>query len=164
MHYKSSSSQGKAYFAVELFLELWTYGLIFVSDHERRTYFDKIGSPTTDWDLVYNGLTEDDFKPIKDKVDAVDFLYIGMMRDLKGPDVFIDALRVAERITGRPLTAHMVGDGPDKDGYQLKIHKMGLGERIKMHPAMMARDAFALARNVVIPSRAEAMPLSLIHI
>lgn len=35
---------------------------------------------------------------------------------------------------------------------------MGLGERIKMHPAMMARDAFALARNVVIPSRAEAMP------
>lgn len=158
LHYDASSLQGKAYFAVERFLERWTDGLIFVSDHERRTYFEKIGTPKTDWDLVYNGLTEQDFKPIRNKKDAVDFLYIGMMRDLKGPDVFIDALRVAERITGRPLHAQMVGDGPDKENYQLKIHKMGLGERIKMHPAMMARDAFALARNVVIPSRAEAMP------
>ena len=158
LHYKSSSLQGKAYFAVERFLERWTDGLVFVSDYERKTYFDKVGKPTTDWDLVYNGLTEQDFEPIVDHDDAVDFLYIGMMRDLKGPDVFIDALRVAERITGRPLTAHMVGDGPDKENYQLKIHKMGLGERIKMHPAMMARDAFALAKNVVIPSRAEAMP------
>lgn len=158
LHYSSSSLQGKAYFTVERFLERWTDEIIFVSDHERRTYFDKIGEPTTDWNLVYNGLNEIDFAPIDTKPDARDFLYIGMMRDLKGPDVFIDALRVAERITGRPLRAHMVGDGPDKEKYQFKIDKAGLGQRIKMHPAMPARDAFALAHNVVIPSRAEAMP------
>lgn len=158
LHYDKSSLQGKAYFGVERFLERWTDGIVFVSDYERQTYFDKIGIPKCSWNLVYNGLGEADFAPIKTQDNAADFLYIGMMRDLKGPDVFISAVRKAEQIIGRPLNAIMVGDGPDVGKYQYSIDRSGMGERIKMLPAMMARDAFALAHNVVIPSRAEAMP------
>jgi glycosyltransferase involved in cell wall biosynthesis len=36
--------------------------------------------------------------------------------------------------------------------------RWGLGRRIGLLPAMKAHDAFALTRNVVVPSRAEAMP------
>jgi glycosyltransferase involved in cell wall biosynthesis len=86
------------------------------------------------------------------------FLYIGMMRDLKGPDVFIEALRRAEQIAGRPLRGIMVGDGDAKPRYQSRIDTMGMGSRLTMRDAMPARDAFALARTVVIPSRAESMP------
>lgn len=158
LHYDSKSLKGKIIFAIERILERMTDAIIFVSDHERQAYFDKVGQPKTKSHLVYNGLNEDEFQPIVNVNDASDFLYIGMMRDLKGPDVFIDAFRRAEQLVGRPLSATMVGDGPDQQAYQGKINKMGLGKRIDMRPAMNAREAFALAQTVVIPSRAEAMP------
>ena len=51
--------------------------------------------------------------------DAADFLYIGMMRDLKGPDLFIDALASVEtRDRPRRSRAVMVGDGDDLPRYQ----------------------------------------------
>jgi glycosyltransferase involved in cell wall biosynthesis len=81
-----------------------------------------------------------------------------MLRDLKGPDVFIDAFARTERAAGRPLSAVMVGDGPDRDRYFELMGQLGLGRRIRMMPAMPVRDGFALAKTVVVPSRAEAMP------
>jgi glycosyltransferase involved in cell wall biosynthesis len=89
---------------------------------------------------------------------AAQFLYIGMLRDLKGPDVFIEAFQRAERSIGRPLSGLMIGDGPDRDRYQAMIAQRGLSERIRMMPAMPARTAFSMAEIVVVPSRAEAMP------
>lgn len=158
LHYDADTLRGQVYFGIERFLERWTDSLIFVSDYERRTYAEKIGEPKTAWRLIHNGLRAAEFEPVATAADAADFLYIGMMRDLKGPDVFIEAFRRAEQIAGRPLTAHMVGDGDDKPRYQARIDQMGLGERVTMHPAMPARAAFALARHVVVPSRAESMP------
>ncbi len=52
----------------------------------------------------------------------------------------------------------MVGDGPDRERYRETIAKLGLSRRIRMYDAMPATQAFALARTVVVPSRAEAMP------
>ena len=158
LHYDSRTARGQLYFGIERFFERWTDNLIFVSDYERRTYVEKIGEPSTNWELIYNGLRPAEFEPIATEADAPDFLYIGMMRDLKGPDIFIDALRGAEKIIGRPLRAVMVGDGDDKPRYIKKIEAMGLSGRITMHDAMSARKAFALAHNVVVPSRAESMP------
>ncbi|MEW7007577.1 glycosyltransferase family 4 protein [Lentilitoribacter sp. EG35] len=158
LHYDSSNIKGKAIFALERLLARMTDAIIFVSDHERLAYIDKVGLPISNSHLVYNGLNEEEFQPIATNENASDFLYIGMMRDLKGPDVFIDAFRKAEQHVGRPLHATMVGDGPNKQAYQEKIAQMGLSKRIVLHPAMNAREAFALAQSVVIPSRAEAMP------
>ena len=114
--------------------------------------------PRTSWQLIHNGLRANEFEAVENAPDAVDFLYIGMMRNLKGPDVFIEALRRAEQLAGRPLRGVMVGDGEDKPRYQARLDALGMGDRVKMHNAMPARDAFALARTVVIPSRAESMP------
>jgi glycosyltransferase involved in cell wall biosynthesis len=158
LHYSEGTLRGQAYFAIERFLERWTDSLVFVSDYERRTYEKKIGTPRTSWRLIHNGLRAHEFEPVENNPDAVDFLYIGMMRDLKGPDVFIEALRRAEQLAGKPLRGVMVGDGEDKPRYQARLDVLGMGDRVKMHDAMPARDAFARARTVVIPSRAESMP------
>ncbi len=158
LHYDRDKLRGRVYFAIERLLERWTDSLVFVSDYERQTYTTKIGSPRAPWRLIHNGLRTHEFEPVETVSDAVDFLYIGMMRDLKGPDVFIEALRRAEQISGRPLRGVMVGDGDDQPRYQSRIDAMGMGSRLTMRPAMPAREAFSLARTVVIPSRAESMP------
>lgn len=158
LHYDEKTLRGQAYFAIERFLERWTDSLVFVSDYERLAYAKKIGEPRAPWRLIHNGLRDHEFEPVNPAPDAADFLYIGMMRDLKGPDVFIEALRRAEQLAGRPLRSVMVGDGDDKPRYQARLDALGIGGRVTMHAAMPARKAFTMARTVVIPSRAESMP------
>ena len=115
-------------------------------------------SPTVPSRLVYNGLREAEFETVPAAPDAADFLYIGMMRDLKGPDLFIDALAQVEMRLGRKVTAVMVGDGEDLPRYEAQVKRLGLDDRVRFLKPMPARQAFALAGIVVVPSRAEAMP------
>ncbi len=97
-------------------------------------------------EVVYNGVGESDFEPSQPNIDAADFLYVGMLRDFKGPDVFIDAFARAERILRRPLSAMMIGDGPQRDDYLNMMTVRGLGQRIRMAPAMNIREASSSAR------------------
>ena len=158
LHYNPKSFAGRMVFPLERLQERLTDALVFVCDFERQTYLAKVGKPRARYELIYNGIDDREFEAIEACPDAVDFLYIGMMRDLKGPDLFVDAFARTERIVGRPLSALMVGDGPQQQKYRDLTLEQGLGKRIAMRPAMNAREAFALARNIVIPSRAESMP------
>ncbi len=158
LHYDEGTAVGKLFFTLERLMSRFTDHLLFVSEYEREAYRRKVGEPPVPNSLVYNGLRPEEFLPVATAADGGDFLYIGMMRDLKGPDIFIDALAAAERILGRPLSAVMVGDGDDLPKYKAQARTLGMTDRIRFHPAMPARRAFALARTVVVPSRAEAMP------
>ncbi|MFD1743973.1 glycosyltransferase family 4 protein [Rhizobium helianthi] len=158
LHYNRSSLTGQAVLRLERFLERFCDQLVFVCDYERRTYEDRVGLPQVASRVIYNGIRDSEFEAIQSVQNAADFLYIGMMRDLKGPDVFIDAFEKAEQLAGRPLSALMVGDGPDKERYRTMLKSRRLSDRITMHDAMPAPRAFALADIVVVPSRAEAMP------
>lgn len=158
LHYDEDTLTGKAIFLVERTMERRTDHLLFVSNFERETYCRKVGRPRVANSVVYNGLNDAEFEPVKHTKDAADFLYVGMMRDLKGPDIFIDALSFASRQSGKPMTAVMVGDGDDLEKYQDQAKRLGLTENIRFFPPMPARDAFALGRTIVVPSRAEAMP------
>ncbi|MCR5859209.1 glycosyltransferase family 4 protein [Mesorhizobium sp. J428] len=158
LHYDANTMTGKLIFAAERVMDRLTDHLFFVSGYEERVFREKIGPPRAPSSLVYNGLGEAEFIPVTPAPGAADFLYIGMMRDLKGPDIFIDALAQAEKSTGRELTAVMVGDGDDLPAYREQVARLGLGARVSFRPPMPARQAFALARAIVVPSRAEAMP------
>ena len=158
MHYDSASLKGKVFFFAERFLERFTDRLIFVSKYERDADHEKVGNPQCEEALIYNGLSSFEFEPVLPSKDAADFLYIGMMRDLKGPDVFLDAMRILNSSAEKKFTAHFVGDGPDKETYVKTIKKYGLENQITVHDAMPARNAFAMAKLVVVPSRAESMP------
>ena len=158
LHYDGNTLMGKAIFAAERVMDRCTDHLFFVSSYEERVFSQKVGRPRAPYSVVYNGLGEAEFIPVPPARDAADFLYIGMMRDLKGPDIFIDAIALTEQALGRTLTAVMVGDGDDLPGYQDQIARLGLSDRFTFYPPMPARQAFALARAIVVPSRAEAMP------
>lgn len=158
LHYDETTATGKLFFGLERFMARFTDCLLFVSDYERKTYRRKVGEPSIPNRLVYNGLRAAEFEPVAAATDPADFLYIGMMRDLKGPDIFIDALALAGGGLGRPPSAVMVGDGDDLPRYHARVERLGLKNHVRFLPPMPARDAFALAGLVVVPSRAEAMP------
>lgn len=158
LHYDAGTAKGRTLFAIERMLGRFTDHILFVSECERAIFLNKIGEPATASSLVYNGVTDAEFEPVPSEPDAADFLYIGMMRDLKGPDIFIDALNAASRSLDRPLSAVMVGDGDGLSRYKKQVETLGLSEQVRFLPPMPARKAFALARVVVVPSRAEAMP------
>ncbi|CDX31518.1 putative transferase [Mesorhizobium plurifarium] len=158
LHYDETTVTGKLFFGLERFMARFTDCLLFVSDYERNTYRRKVGEPPIPNTLVYNGLRAAEFEPVATAANAADFLYIGMMRDLKGPDIFIDALALAGSALGHPLSAVMVGDGDDLPRYHAQVERLGLKSHVRFLPPMPARDAFALAGLIVVPSRAEAMP------
>ncbi|MCA0275496.1 MAG: glycosyltransferase family 4 protein [Proteobacteria bacterium] len=158
LHYDERTTTGKLFFGLERLMERFTDHLLFVSDYERRTFVRKVGPPLVPDSLVYNGLRDAEFEPVPANENAADFLYIGMMRDLKGPDLFIDALAaIRDKIAGN-VSAAMVGAGDDLPRYRQQVERLGLTGQVRFHDPMPARQAFALARCVVVPSRAEAMP------
>jgi glycosyltransferase involved in cell wall biosynthesis len=159
MHYAPNSLAGRIYFRVERAMEASTDGLIHVSAYEAATYREKVGVPKGPAHVVRNGLASEEFVMVLPKADAADFLYIGMLRDLKGVDVFIAAMAELSK-THPDARAHIVGAGEaaDEERYKRMVMGAGLAERVRFHAPMPAREAFSLARTIVVPSRAESMP------
>ncbi|MEX0852022.1 MAG: glycosyltransferase family 4 protein [Bauldia sp.] len=158
LHYDQRSFAGRLYFAAERMLAWMTDAFIFVSQYEADAYAAKVTRTRKPAVLVRNGLRREEFEPVSPAAGARDFLYIGMLRDLKGPDVFIAALALIRDGSGRAPTALIVGAGDDKPRYQAMADELGLAGTVEFRDPMPARQAFALARAVVVPSRAESMP------
>ena len=158
LHYDERTVTGKLFFSLERLMARFTDYILFVSEYERGAFHRKVGEPDRPSGLVYNGLREAEFEKIPAAPGAADFLYIGMMRDLKGPDLFIDALAQVEMRLGRRVSAVMVGAGEHLPRYEAQVALLGLEDRVRFLKPMPARQAFALAHTVVVPSRAEAMP------
>lgn len=157
LHYDAGALEGRVYFRIERALERLTDAMIHVSAYEARTYVEKVGAPRCPTYVVRNGLAPDEFDPVAPDEDATDFLYLGMLRDLKGVDVLIDAL-TALKAQGLPATATIVGDGPDEARYRAMVAERGLSALVRFAPSTPARRAFAMGRAIVVPSRAESMP------
>ena len=153
VHYDANTKGGRIYFALERMLERMTDRLIFVSAYERDAYRDKVGEPRCPSSLVPNGLAPEEFEPVVPDADAADFLYVGMMRDLKGTDLFVRAVAALPGATGVA-----VGDGPDRAAYEHLARELGIANRLTFRDPVPARDAFRLGRTLVVPSRAESMP------
>lgn len=107
---------------------------------------------------MWNGIGEAEFVPVTAAPDAVDFLYIGELRAAKGIDTLIDAIAAVDRQTELRPKVVMVGTGPDRAHLIDQVAQRGLSERIRFLGGMRARDAFRLARLMVVPSRAESLP------
>ncbi len=158
LHYDRRTFGGRAYLAAERFLKRMTDAFIFVSQFEADTYAEKVGPPGRPAAVIRNGLRPEEFDPVAAAPDAVDFLFIGALRDLKGPDVFIEAMAALAGSAASPPDALIVGDGEDAPRYRRLVDSLGLSGRVGFHDPMPARQAFSCARAVVVPSRAESMP------
>jgi glycosyltransferase involved in cell wall biosynthesis len=135
-----------------------TDAFVFVSRYEADAYAAKVGKPRAPVTIAFNGLRETEFEPVTLKPDARDFLFIGMMRALKGQEDFIRALAIVRDRTGHTPTAWMVGDGDEQPWFCQLTKVLGLGNAVTFRPAMPAREAFRMARTIVAPSRNESMP------
>jgi glycosyltransferase involved in cell wall biosynthesis len=158
LHYEQASLEGMFYFRVERMLERVTDALIHVSTYEAEMYRQKIGIPRCRSAVIRNGLREDEFIPVTPKNDAHDLLFLGMLRDLKGIDVFLEAIARLEMAYGRKVTAHVVGQAEEPGHYEALAGNLGIADRITFSDPMPAREALATARMIVVPSRAESMP------
>lgn len=158
LHYSADSTAGRIYFALERFLERLSDGLVFVSRYEERQYHAKVQPPKCPAGVIHNGLRPDEFEPVTPREDAADYLFIGELRHLKGPDVFLRALAAIREMTGTCPSAHIVGPGEQAAECRALAEALDLEQAVRFHPPMPAREAFAMARCVVIPSRAESMP------
>ena len=158
LHYSQRSLTGQVYFSVERFMERFTNEFIFVAGYEVETYSRKIGKLRQPWSIAYNGLADDEFAVVKPSARAVDFVYAGHMRDLKGADLFIDAVEIANARSHEPVHALMIGEGEDLARYKEDVKRRELSDRIQFLPPMPIRDVFKRTKNLVVPSRAEALP------
>lgn len=156
LHYSWSSPAGAAFLAAERALGAIGSGAIFVCNFERDAYDAKIGLGSKPHAVVYNGVWPEEFATIAPPAGAADILFIGDMRLLKGVDVLLEA--IARLRKSRPLTACLVGDGPDLARFKSQSAALGLTNAVTFPGRLTAAEAFLRGRMLVMPSRAESFP------
>jgi glycosyltransferase involved in cell wall biosynthesis len=157
LHYGRDTIAGRLYLGAERLLLPRTDLLICESRYSEDVFRAKIGTPGGLVRIVHNGVAPGEFEPVAEAADATDLLFVGELRLLKGVDVLIEAV-ASLAAQGRRLTATLVGSGPDRERFERQVESLGLRDLIRMPGAMPARQAFALGRVLVVPSRAEALP------
>jgi glycosyltransferase involved in cell wall biosynthesis len=156
LNFKPGTLESRLLLSVERSLESMTTGLIFESDYAARTYGSHVGSMGAPLRIIPNGLRVQDFAPPATRDDATDVLFIGELRAIKGVDVLLKA--IAELKSSRPITATIVGSGPDGHRLRSFASSLGLDDLVTFAGAMPAREAFTLGRVMVVPSLAESFP------
>jgi len=156
LHYSSAKPMERLYIAAERMLLPSTDGIIFESVFAANKYVELIGQPRCPARIVLNGLYRHEFYEPMLADDAVDFVYIGELRHLKGVDVLLEALAAHQTIF--PGRALIVGSGSDERSFKRLARKLGLNSRVSFAGPQPARTAFARARCVVVPSRGESLP------
>lgn len=156
LHYQWGSPAGAIYLATERLLRPLASGLHFVCQFEKDQFARKIGLGNTPWRVIHNGLWPEEFVPVATEPAASDIVFVGELRHLKGTDVLLHALSSAR--TERPVTATIVGDGPDRRTFEALSSQLGLEPHVHFAGALPARKAFAMGRIFVMPSRAESFP------
>jgi glycosyltransferase involved in cell wall biosynthesis len=156
LNYDARSPQGLFYLAIERLLAPRTDLSLFESAFAGEAFRRKIGPPGGLVRIVHNGVAAAEFAPIVPAPDAADLVFVGELRRLKGVDVLIEAM-AALAAGGRPVSAAIVGAGPDAEAFAALARARGL-TRLRFTGALPARAAFALGRLLVVPSRAESLP------
>lgn len=156
LNFPPTSLEGRIYHRLERALSGMTSGIIFESDFARRTFADRIGDIATPHRVVPNGLMPADFAPHQPAPDAANFVFIGELRELKGVEVLLRALkRLSE---GGPMSAVIVGSGPDEGRFRALATTLDLDDCVRFASAMPAREAFSLGHVLVVPSLKESFP------
>lgn len=156
LHYSAFSPVGLFYLASERFMKRRTGLFLFESEYALNTFKKKIGTPALAR-VVHNGIRPEELEPIEPEADAVDFIYVGELRKLKGPDVLIEALSILAK-DGWSGSAYLYGEGPDRAALVSGVAKLGLVHQVHFPGAMPAREAFLTGQILVLPSRAESLP------
>ncbi len=158
LNYRPGSASHRLFMAVERLLSFRTDIQLFESAYIAGRYRSFVGEPRGLARIVCNGIGEKEFEPAVPRADAADFLYVGEFRSAKGIDTLIDALGFLAKRSNRRPSVVLVGDGPDRSDLIDRAEKLGVAAQLRFEHQMPAREAFALGRVMVVPSRAELLP------
>lgn len=158
LHFSTDSLSGRVFHRLERALMRHTAAIIFESDYARKTYGERIGTPTCPTKVIHNGLAPAEFVPLPSVPDAADFVFVGELRALKGIYPLADALREVHRPDGTPATLALAGDGPERAQFETYLAERGLSGRVNLLGSRPAREVFPLGRVAVVPSLAESLP------
>lgn len=156
VHYQPYSLAGAAFGFAERIMMTRTDGLIFESDFARSIFSKRFGSMPDNTRVVHNGLLPNEFASVTNQSDQADFLFLGEIRELKGIYTLLEA--VARIAASRKITLNIAGDGPDMDAFRADIQSRGLTGSINLMGMTPAREAFASARAVLLPSHRDSFP------
>ena len=162
LHYGPDTAKGKLYGLIERSLMNRTELFLFESKFADTTYRKFIGSPRGPVRLVFNGVTEAEFAPVEAAAGAADVAFIGELRDIKGPDILIDALGLL-KARGQSVTATIAGEGDAADALRAQCDRLGLTPSVKFIGYAPARHTFSLGRMLAVPSRGDSMPYVVIE-
>jgi glycosyltransferase involved in cell wall biosynthesis len=156
LNFKPGSLEQRFLLMIERGLESVTSGLIFESAYAARVYRSRVRSKGAPQRVIPNGLKRMDFTLADPRPDATEVLFVGELRKIKGVDILLDAL--ADLKLGHPVTATIVGSGPDAERLKAMASALGLDGLVRFAGALPVREAFSLGRVMVVPSLAESFP------
>ena len=162
LHYPPETFKGAFYSRLERALMESTDLFLFESAFARDTYQRIIGKPKSVVRCVFNGVTADEFDPIRKAEGATDLAYVGEFRRIKGADLLIDAV-ARLHAGGQPFTLTLGGDGEEMAALKAQVEKLGLRDAVRFIGHVKARDGFARGRLLVVPSRGDSMPYVVIE-
>ena len=163
LNYKPGSLIHKAYMAIEHLLENGTDLFLFESRFIAERFRDYVCETNALTRIVLNGLHAHELEPAIASKGAADFLYIGEFRFAKGIDNLLQAMAQLRAVALRQPTLLLVGQGPDEPALRELVAKLGMSQHVSFRTPMAARDAFTLARAMIVPSRFESMPYVVIE-
>jgi glycosyltransferase involved in cell wall biosynthesis len=155
--YCPGTVSGGFYRSLERMLNFRTDLFLFESSYVADLFRAKIGRPRAMVRIVRNGVSQAEFDPVTVMPDATDLVCIGELRPVKAIDILIKALAILKQ-SGRPVSATIVGEGPDDAKLKAQASQCGLVDEVRFVGYQPARTAFAMGRMLVIPSRAESLP------
>jgi glycosyltransferase involved in cell wall biosynthesis len=155
--YRPGTIAGGFYRTLEWLLKWRTDLFLFESAYIANLFRAEIGRPPGIVRVVHNGVGEAEFAPVVPHPDASDIVCLGELRPVKAFDVLIEALAILKQ-QGRPLSVTIAGDGPDAAKLTALAQALGIADLVRLVGFRPAREAFAMGRMMVIPSRAESLP------
>ena len=155
--YRPGTIAGGFYRTLERLLKWRTDLFLFESSYIAALFRAEIGHPPGIVRVVHNGVGEAEFASIVPRPDATDIVCLGELRPVKAFDVLIDALAILKQ-RGRPVSATIAGEGPDAAKLKAQAEQLGIADLVRLVGYRPAREAFAMGRMMVIPSRAESLP------
>ena len=156
LHYDWHSPAGVLFLGLERLLMARSDGILFESRFGERAYAAKVGNAACPIRVIPNGLGQADFSSLPENDRQYDAVFVGELRALKGLGVLIDA--VASIARDRPFRLGIAGTGPDEWKFRAQIARHGLEEQVDFLGHRPARDMFAQAQMVVVPSLSESFP------
>jgi glycosyltransferase involved in cell wall biosynthesis len=155
--YRPGTVAGGFYRTLEWLLKWRTDLFLFESTYVARLFRAEIGRPPAMVRVVHNGVSDAEFEPIAPNADATDIVCLGELRPVKAFDVLIEALALL-KASGRRVSATIAGEGPQGADLKALAERLDIADLVRFVGYRPAREAFAMGRILVIPSRAESLP------